>query len=236
MSDNVADQLNILVVDDESASLNLIVDIVTRENHQAVPASSAEEILKLLPFWTFQAAFIDHHLPGMDGMVLGEYLRRNNPNMTIAIVTGAPDNALFRRSQELGLEFIAKPFGVSEILHVVDTYRQKSFERENERWHQQDDEFVPMIAKYSELLSDYFDIPGVPSRIEGRLVETIKHSINNLRSLHRYNERDRVVALAGLLAARVLGVRLPKTQSNRSLYEEYDNLMSERGRRREFSS
>ena len=235
MSTNTADEINILVVDDEPVCLDLIVDIVTREQHQAVPATSAEEILKLLPFWTFQVAFIDHNLPGMEGMVLGEYLRRNNPNMTIAIVTGAPERTLERRSRELGLEFIAKPFSASEILRVIDSYRQAALEREKERWHNQDNDFVPPIARYAAFLQESFEMPGVPARIEARLAEAIKQSLNNLQSPHRYNERDRVIALAGLLSAKVLGVRLPRTSADRTLYEEYDSLMNERGRRREFS-
>ena len=86
-----------------------------------------------------------------------------------------------------------------------------------------------------DALPDTFEIPSVPSRIESRLTETIKRSLNNLRSANRYNERDRVVALTGLLSARVLGLHLPKTNTDRTLYEEYDALMVERGRRREFT-
>ena len=229
------EQLNVLLVDDEPIALDLMVDVVTRQGHQAVPAESAEEILKLLPFWTFQVAFIDNQLPGMEGMVLGEFLRRNNPDMTIAIVTGSPDDDLIRRSGELGLDFIAKPFNVQEMVRVLERYKQSAYEREQERWQQKDDDFLPPISRFSDLLADTYEIPNVPSRIESRLTDTIKRSLNNLRSVHRYNEKDRVIALTGLISARVLGIRLPKTSSNRSLYEEYDALMTERGRRREFS-
>jgi DNA-binding NtrC family response regulator len=234
MPSETSDQLNILVVDDDETSRNVIVDIVSRHHHQAVPAESAEEILKLLPFWTFQIAFIDQHLPGMEGIMLGEYLRKNNPYMTIAIVTGAPEPALEKKSEDLGLEFIAKPFGVSQILDVIDKYRQQAVEREQARWQQGDDDFVPPISRFTPALEDFFEMPNVPSRIESRLTETIKRSLNNLRSVHRYNEKDRIIALSGLISAKVLGIRLPKSSSNRTLFEEYDALMLERGRRREF--
>lgn len=229
------DQLNVLVVDDEPLSLDFMVEAVTREGCQAVPAESAEEILKLLPFWTIHVAFVDHHLPGMEGMLLGEYLRRNNPDMIIAIVTGAPESWMERRSAELGLEFIPKPFGIAAVTAVIDKYRKSAEQRELERLQQQDLDFVPPFARFIESLEETFEIPGVPARIESRITETVKRSLNNLRSANRYNERDRVIALTGLLSARVLGVRLPKTQTNRTLYEEYDALMLERGRRREFT-
>ena len=51
----------------------LLVDIIGRGGHQAVPVASAEEGLELLPIWTFQVAFIDQRLPGMEGLVLGQY-------------------------------------------------------------------------------------------------------------------------------------------------------------------
>lgn len=235
MSSEIIEQINVLLVDDEPISLDLMVDVVTRQGHQAVPAESAEEILKLLPFWTFQVAFIDQHLPGMEGMVLGEYLRRNNPDMIIAIVTGAPDSELAKRSEELGLDFIAKPFEINRMIAVFDRYKQAAVEREKKRFQECDQDFLPPISQFSDLLTSTYEIPNVPSRIESRLTDTIKRSLNNLRSMHRYNEKDRVIALTGLISARVLGIRLPKTTSDRSLYEEYDALMSERGRRREFS-
>ena len=50
----------------------------------------------------------------------------------------------------------------------------------------------------------------------------------------RYTERDRVLALSGLLAARVLGVDLPRLPSGRTPYEEYDEIMRQHGRRTEF--
>lgn len=235
MSEISPDQLNVLVVDDEPLSLNFMVEAVSREGCQAVPAESAEEILKLLPFWTIHVAFIDHHLPGMAGMLLGEYLRRNNPDMIIAIVTGAPEPWMEKRSAEFGLELIPKPFGIAAVRAVLGKYRQFAVSRDVERSRQQDADFVPPFSRFVESLEETFEIPGVPARIESRITETVKRSLNNLRSANRYNERDRVIALTGLLSARVLGMRLPKTPANRTLYEEYDALMMERGRRREFT-
>jgi DNA-binding NtrC family response regulator len=229
-----SEALNVLIVDDDPMLLDIMVNVVNKQQHQAVPAESAEEILKLLPFWTFHVAFIDHNLPGMEGMMLGEYLRRNNPHMVIAIVTGAPSPALERRSAELGLEFISKPFGIEEMSRVIEKYKREAMQREQARREQKDDDFVPPIARFSDAIPDFFEMPNVPSRIESRLTDTIKRSLNNLRSVHRYNERDRVIAFTGLLSARALGIRLPKTSSNRTLYEVYDDLMHERGRRREF--
>ncbi|NIX18602.1 MAG: response regulator, partial [Actinobacteria bacterium] len=65
-----------------------------------------EEGLALLPDWTFQLAFLDHNLPGMEGLLLGEYLRDNNPEMTIALVTGSDEPKLERRTRDLKIKFV----------------------------------------------------------------------------------------------------------------------------------
>jgi len=227
-------QLNILVIDDDPAMRTLLVDIIQKREHQVVVAESAEEGLELLPFWTFQIAFLDHNLPGMEGVVLGEYLRRNNTDMTIAMVTGSDDPRVERKSRDLALRFIPKPFGVDDILRVIDDTVEAARERDQRRQRGDDPDFEPPIARFVEDIEECYGIPKVPSRIQGRLIETLKRSLNNLRTASRYTERDRVVALSGLLTARVLGVDLPKTSDGKTLYEEYDELMKERGRRTEF--
>jgi len=228
------EQLNVLVIDDDETMRGLLADLITRREHQAVPVGSAEEGLALLPHWTFHIAFLDHNLPGMEGLVFGEYLRRNNPDMTIVMVTGSDDRRVERKSRDLQLAFIPKPFKVADINRVMDTYLEGARQREEQRKSLEDADYGPPIGAFVGDLGESFAIPNVPSRIHDRLVQTVKRSLSNLRSAGRYTERDRVVVLSGLLTARVLGVDLPRTPSGATLYEEYDRLMRDRGRRTEF--
>lgn len=234
MADGEYEQLNVLVIDDDADMRRLLVELITRREHQAVPAESAEEGLALLPHWTFQLAFLDHNLPGMEGLLLGEYLRHNNPDMTIALVTGDADDKLARRTRDLHIQFVPKPFDVDRIAGIMDDCIATLRERDEKRRRREDGDFVPPIASYAGELAEVYGIPNVPSRVTNRLVETLKRSLNNLRTTSRYSERERVVALSGLLTARVLGIDLPKSSTGCSLYEEYDRCMREHGRRPEF--
>ncbi len=233
MADLEGDELNILVIDDDDTVRGLIVDILARGEHQTVQASSAEEGLELLPFWTFQIAFIDQRLPGMEGLVLGEYLRKNNPDMTIALVTGADETRLERRSRDLAIRYIQKPFTVNDILSVVDEYVEAARQR---GFGGGEANYAPLIASYADEIEVCYAMPSIPGRIEERVVTTVKRSLNDLRSSTRYTERNRVIALAGLLAAKVLGLNLPRLPSGRTMFEEYDDVMQKRGIRTEFSS
>lgn len=228
------EQLNVLVIDDDPDMRGLLVDIITRREHQAVPAGSAEEGLSLLPHWTFQLAFLDHNLPGMEGLLLGEYLRRHNPDMTIALVTGEDNTKLERRTRDLHIQFIPKPFDVDRISRVMEECVETLRERDAQRLRREDTDFEPPLSRYVRELTEVYGIPNVPSRVSDRIVESLKRSLNNLRTTARYTERDRVIALSGLLAARVLGMDLPKSANGVSLYEEYDRCMKEHGRRTEF--
>src|SRR3954464_9220211 len=98
--------LNILVIDDDADLRQMFERLFNGEQHQVVLAASAEEGLQLLTHWTFHIAFVDQRLPGMDGLVLGEYLRRNNPDMSIVMMTGSGDPRIERRSRDLALKFL----------------------------------------------------------------------------------------------------------------------------------
>jgi CheY-like chemotaxis protein len=226
--------LNILVIDDEPDLRQLFARLLNGEEHQVVLAESAEEGLQLLPHWTFHIAFVDHNLPGMEGLVLGEYLRRNNPDMSIVMMTGSDDPRIERRSRDLSLKFLPKPFSIGDVLGTIEEYLTTARERETRRRHSVDPAFDPPLGIFTDELAESFNLPKVSDRVEEGLAQTIKRCLNNLTSAARYNERDRVMALSGLLTARVLGVNLPRTKSGITLFEEYDRLKLERGRRPEF--
>lgn len=228
------DQLNVLVVDDDPAMRELLAAIVLRAGHQPIAAESAEQALELLPVWSFQVAFLDQNLPGMEGLLLGEYLRRSNPDAILALVTGEDDPRIERRTRELDVTFIAKPFDNAEIQRVIDAYVERAKERAAQRAQQGAPDFDPPIQRFAGELPECFGIPKVPGRVAERLVGTVQRCLTNLRSVSRYTERDRVVALSGLLTARVLGVDLPRASSGLTLFEEYDRLMVHHGRRTEF--
>ncbi len=229
-------QLNVLVIDDDDALRQLLVEIVTQKGHQVVAAASAEDGLKHLPVWTFQVALLDQNLPGLEGLVLGEYLRRNNPDMTIALVTGEDDPRIEKRTRDLSITFVAKPFQPADIWHVLDQYAEGAEERDERRRRREDADYEPPIARYSEDLGNAYDVPGVSARIADKIVSVVKRALNDLRTVRRYNERDRVVALSGLLTARVLGLDLPRTSAGHTLFDEYDDIMRAHGRRPEFTS
>ncbi len=223
------DLLHILVIDDDPDMRDFLTQVLLQGGHQIFSVESAEQGLELLPYTTFQIAFLDQNLPGMEGLVFGEYLRKNNPFMKIALVTGSDETHIDRTASALDIRVIRKPFQVPQILDLITAFKTEAEERREQRLSHTDPDFHPPLRRHLAELSDVFALPNVPTRIEERIIRTVRDSLASLRTVSRYNERDRVVAYAGLVALEVMGVKAPKI-NGRTLLEEYDALMSEHGR------
>lgn len=231
-----AGQLTVLIVEDNDDLRGMLTEIVSNAGHLAIPAASAEEGLEQLPLWTFEVALLDHNLPGIGGLVVGEYLRRNNSEMTIALVTGSDDHGLRRRSEDLSIRFVAKPFEAEEILEVLRGHLARRAASEADAESRAHPDFAPHFAAQLDAVAESFSMPGLPSRIEGRLVDGTKAALHRLRAGSANFETDRIIALSGLLAARLLRVAMPKNRDAETLFAEYDALMIEAGRRPEFGA
>jgi CheY-like chemotaxis protein len=233
--DSGSDLMRVLVVDDDEGIRDMLVAMLVREGHIVLAIASAEEALRALPESTYDVAFIDHNLPGLDGVVFGEYLRRAHPEMAVALVTGDDNQKMVRHARRHSMTFIAKPFPIAAILEVVDHAKKAKASRRAKAGLDAEDTFAAPIARFAGELDAMFTLPNVPRRTHDALIDAIKGRLHALRQGRAFDERDRVAALAGLLTARVLGTELPRLADGRTLFEEYDDLMRRRGRRTEFS-
>ena len=228
------DALHALVIDDDPGISELIARILLKEDIQVVVAASAEEGLEQLPHFVFDLAFLDHNLPGMEGLVLGEYLRRNNPDMQVALVTGEDPAALEELTRSQGIVLIPKPFEVSEILDLVSRLQRSRREAEEVLSASSSALHAVPIAGHRAGVREAFAMPGVPQRIVDRIQAVVKERVARIQR-GRYTEGERVEAVAGLLAAEVLGVDLQRNSDGSTLHEDYDLAMQRDGRRCEFS-
>ena len=226
--------LEVLVIDDDPDLRGLLSQLLLAEGHQVVACESAEQGLEHLPVNVFDVALLDHQLPGMEGLLFGEYLRRNNPDMAIALVTGAGDDRIRRLVADHGIRLIEKPFEPEQIMDFVDAHRAALDRARKESEARAAPTFAPPVAAHAAGLADYFDIPSVPQRLADRLTQRVRNALAIVRMEGPAAERDRVAAFSGLLAARVLGLDLPRNRAGETLWEEYDRLMQAQGRRPEF--
>ena len=101
----------ILVIDDESVVVDMLVACLREEGYGVIGAETSDEGLLVL---------LDIALPGMNGIELLKRIRSINPTTRVVMVTGNTDPVLAREALELGaLAYVDKPFDFAYLKRVV---------------------------------------------------------------------------------------------------------------------
>jgi len=111
----------ILVVDDEPEIASLLIDILTREGHEADKTSEAASAVELLSRKSYDAIFCDLRMPGIDGRNLRRKILVQYPQYERRMIFVTGD--LLRpgqTSQQLdGCPIVEKPFHTKAILDAL---------------------------------------------------------------------------------------------------------------------
>ena len=111
--------VNILVVDDEEIMRNLFTDILHDEGHQVTTVCNGKEAQAKVQNSFFDIAFVDVHMPVMDGIKTLRYLREICPETKIVMMDSMPGYVLNEFKKEGAVTCIHKPFNIKEIRAVV---------------------------------------------------------------------------------------------------------------------
>ncbi len=112
---------HILVVDDESAVLGVVVALLERSGYDVTAASNAEQaLLHLQDDPGCDLVLSDLMMPGTDGLALLDAICENYPGVPVVMLTSLQDihvatNA-FRRG---AIDYLLKPFDRTQLLGVV---------------------------------------------------------------------------------------------------------------------
>ena len=113
----------ILIVDDNKPLARMMISALETLPYPVKVTSvpSGEEALLAVMLDRPDLMVVDLHLPGMSGMDLIRILRERYENLNIVMATGEHDPAVFRRAEELGVEYrFPKPFETVAFLDAVN--------------------------------------------------------------------------------------------------------------------
>jgi DNA-binding NtrC family response regulator len=133
------DNAAILVVDDDTALLRSLKEILAAEAYEVTTADNGEEGLQCLKEQAFDLVLSDLALPGLDGMELLKYLGREQPGCPCIIITGygTITNAVSAMRQG-AYDYFTKPVDPTELrLVVARALEHRRLKRENLRLKQQ---------------------------------------------------------------------------------------------------
>ncbi len=132
------DEKKILVVDDEIQILNLLRELFSDAGYAVFTAESAEEALDILKKHSILVMFLDLKLPGMSGLDLCKYIRKNNRISIIHAITGYSNLFGLLECRGAGFDdFFLKPVELNILLKAaLDAFEKL------ERWNIKDYELV----------------------------------------------------------------------------------------------
>ncbi len=107
----------VLVVEDEAAVRDLVVDVLEELGYRAVEAADGPSGLKLLQSdLRVDLLVTDVGLPGLNGRQLADAGRRQRPGLKVLFMTGYAENATIANGfLEPGMQMITKPFAIEAL-------------------------------------------------------------------------------------------------------------------------
>ena len=111
---------HILVVDDESADLNLARRSLEKQEHKVLSAGTAKEAIQYLRNSQVDVVVLDVMLPDGDGLDVLRKIRDFDKHLPVILMTSSSDSSTSIRAMKHGaLDYLFKPIDVAKLRSVV---------------------------------------------------------------------------------------------------------------------
>ncbi|MDI6804711.1 MAG: sigma-54 dependent transcriptional regulator [Bacteroidota bacterium] len=149
----------ILVVDDEKIVRESLYKWFLEDGYRVDTAENAAEALRKLQSATFDIAFVDIKMPGMDGLELQRHLKEIDKSLTVVIITAfASVDSAVRALKDGAYDYVTKPIDPDELTHIVNNIiNQKKLLTENIQLREKIDE----LTQFDEIVGESSQIKKV---------------------------------------------------------------------------
>ena len=168
---------SILAIDDELHMLKLLERIISEKTKYPITTiNNSLEVPDFLKENEIDLIITDLKMPGMDGLDILRYIKENDRNEEVVIMTafGSMDTALDALNQGV-FDYITKPFKKEQIIMTIDRAM---------RWQK--------VKTESEKMSAVFDMEPY-----SKAVQVFKEEYVN-RLKHRYANQSEMIEKSGL--------------------------------------
>ncbi|NIY74626.1 EAL domain-containing response regulator [Thalassospira sp. HF15] len=121
------DQINILVIDDETDMSEFVADAVTAIGHNAVAVSDADDFVRAYST-AFDVIILDLFMPKLDGIEIIRFLHENRSHASLVLMSGK-DKSILHSASELASErnmevlgVLEKPFTIDQLEAILDKF------------------------------------------------------------------------------------------------------------------
>ena len=112
--------MNVLIVDDEAAAREYLVDAVESSGHTVATAENGSLAMACVQAFNPDIVLTDIQMPVLDGLELVEDLRKSDLDLIIVVLTAFGNDQYARRAVTLGADaYVQKPLRVRELLALL---------------------------------------------------------------------------------------------------------------------
>ncbi len=157
----MADDIKILVVDDERIVIRSAEMVLSAEGYDIEGASSGKEAILKMEQNSYDLVLTDLKMPEMDGITLIRWLKQERPDIGVVIITGYPSQDTIKEALELGIiDYVPKPFTPAVLTDVtnraVQWIKKKALVEEKPK-----KEFPPsMLNEIDSVITQFRNKPG----------------------------------------------------------------------------
>ena len=153
MSDKMAADYTVLIVDDVPTNVMLVQAILKKEGYTLLTADSGKKALEMTDAHNPNLILLDIMMPEMDGFEVLQRLKENpkTNHIPVIIMSALSDMQSVVRGYQLGaVEYVTKPFQreelVKRVAHRFELFSIKRIKRELERTIESRDTLYSVIA------------------------------------------------------------------------------------------
>ncbi len=112
--------MKIIVADDEKKITEMLKNFLDKIGHETTIVYDGKDALDQIKKTNFDIAILDENMPGLSGLEIVEYIKKNKLNVKTLILTGYPFIGE-DFSKMLGAnEFLTKPVNLNKIEEVLN--------------------------------------------------------------------------------------------------------------------
>lgn len=125
------ENIHILIVDDEPIMRSLFTDILKDQGFSVTTVCNGKEAEKIIEGAFFDIAFVDVHMPVMDGLATLRMLMQRTPKTYIVMTDSMPAYLVEELQKEGAITCIHKPFHIKEVKAIVSQILEQKRKNDN---------------------------------------------------------------------------------------------------------
>jgi len=118
----VSARVVILVVEDDPRVRELLLDVLTEEGYDVIPAANGDEALMTITTVWPQLITLDLDLPGINGGLILQALRQRDDTRALPVVIVSAKHEIPAGVRELAQAVISKPFELDDLIATVKAF------------------------------------------------------------------------------------------------------------------